>query len=165
MKWSKMITNLISNASSAILDMTPEEIFSHPGLYRMENMQIQEALSVMQALNIKPINLPGTPVRLLVFTIRQLPLIISRLILKKAVGGGRGSKMPSFHIDLHSGRKKSEVDFLNGAVVRTARKLQIDTPINFQLNQILLGLTAGEIPIDTYRRQPEKLLSEITHHL
>jgi ketopantoate reductase len=120
MKWSKMITNLVSNASSAILDMTPAEIFSNPGLYRMENRQIREALSVMQALNIKPINLPGTPVRLLVFAIQQLPLVISRSILAKAVGGGRGGKMPSFHIDLHAGRKKSEVDFLNGAVVRMA---------------------------------------------
>ncbi|HSO27476.1 MAG TPA: 2-dehydropantoate 2-reductase N-terminal domain-containing protein, partial [Anaerolineales bacterium] len=30
MKWSKMLTNLLANASSAILDMTPEEIFAHP---------------------------------------------------------------------------------------------------------------------------------------
>ena len=37
MKWSKMLTNLLANASSAILDMTPAEIFAHQGLYQAGN--------------------------------------------------------------------------------------------------------------------------------
>jgi 2-dehydropantoate 2-reductase len=41
MKWSKMLTNLLANASSAILDMTPSEILSHPGLYRVEVNQLR----------------------------------------------------------------------------------------------------------------------------
>jgi len=165
MKWSKMLTNLIANASSAILDMSAAEIFSHPGLYRLENVQLREALSVMQALQIRPVDLPGTPVRLLVFAISRLPIAISRSLIAKAVGSGRGKKMPSFHIDLYSGRKKSEVDFLNGAVVRAGEKLNISTPVNSWLNYILLGLAKGEIPLTTYRRQPEKLLEEINNHI
>jgi 2-dehydropantoate 2-reductase len=95
----------------------------------MENKQIRDALSVMQPLNITPINLPGTPVRLLVFATQKLPLVISRSILVKASGGGRGEKMLSFHIDLHAGRKKSEVDFLKWAIVRMAKKFRIDSPL------------------------------------
>jgi 2-dehydropantoate 2-reductase len=159
MKWSKMLTNLLANASSAILDMTPGEIFAHSGLFRLEIRQLKEALRVMSAQNIYSVDLPGTPVRALAFAVRSLPLSISKPILKQAVGGGRGGKMPSFHIDLYNGRGKSEVNYLNGAVVRYGEKLGVPTPANRLLNSTLLALTHGDIPLDTYKKQPEKLLA------
>jgi len=161
MKWSKMLTNLISNASSAILDMPPAEIFAHRGLYRLEIGQLRETLQVMAAQGIQVVDLPGTPVRLLAFAVKYLPLAVSRPLLGKAVGGGRGNKMPSFHIDLHSGRGKSEVDFLNGAVVQAGGRHNIPTPINDLLTGKLLGLTRGEIPLEHYRGQPEKLIQDL----
>jgi 2-dehydropantoate 2-reductase len=158
MKWSKMLTNLIANASSAILDMPPSEIFANPDLYRLEIEQLRETLAVMRAKNIQVVDLPGTPVRLLSFAVSYLPLIVSRPFLSKAVGGGRGAKMPSFHIDLHNGRGKSEVDYLNGAVVRAGREAGIPTPVNHLLTQTLLKLTNGEWPLEQFRSQPEQLL-------
>jgi 2-dehydropantoate 2-reductase len=161
MKWSKMLTNLIANATAAILDMPPAEIFAHPGLYRLEIGQLRETLRVMAAQGIQVVDLPGTPVRLLAFAVKSLPLAVSRPLLGKAVAGGRGAKMPSFHIDLHAGRGQSEVDFLNGAVVRAGRDNNIPTPVNELLTETLLALTRGEIPLDAYRRQPEKLISAL----
>ncbi len=158
MKWSKMLTNLLANASSAILEMTPAEIFAHPGLYRLELRQLRETLQVMAAQHIRAINLPGTPVSLLAFGVRFLPAAISRPFLARAVGGGRGGKMPSFYIDLHSGRGMSEVDYLNGAVVRFGKRMGIDTPVNRLLNETLLALTRGDIPLKEFSHQPEKLL-------
>jgi 2-dehydropantoate 2-reductase len=159
MKWSKMLTNLIANATSAILDMTPGEIFAHPGLYRLEIGQLREALRVMAARGIEAVDLPGTPVRLLAFAVRFLPLAVSRPLLARAVGGGRGNKMPSFHIDLYAGRGQSEVDYLNGAVVRVGEEAGIPTPVNRLLTEKLLALTRGEIPLESYRRQPDKLIA------
>jgi len=118
----------------------------------------------MRTLRIKPVDLPGTPVRPLVFAIKRLHLKISRYLLAKAVGSGRGEKMPSFHIDLYSGRKKSEVEYLNGAVLRAGKKSGIPTPINSGLNSILLGLTKGDIPLNTYRKNPDKLLCDIKNY-
>ncbi len=158
MKWSKMLTNLIANATSAILNMTPAEIFAHPGLYRLEMSQLREALDVMQAQGIGVVDLPGTPVRLLAFAVRSLPLALSRPLLARAVGGGRGGKMPSFHIDLYSGSGKSEVDYLNGAVVRAGVATGTPTPVNRFLNQTLLALTRGELPIDEYAGKPDLFL-------
>ena len=40
MKWSKMISNLFSNATSGILDMSPFEVYSREGLFRIERAQI-----------------------------------------------------------------------------------------------------------------------------
>jgi 2-dehydropantoate 2-reductase len=161
MKWSKLLTNLLANASSAILDMTPAQVFAHPGLYRLEIEQLREAQRVMEAQRIPVIDLPGTPVRLLALAARALPPLLSQPFLRKAVAGGRGGKMPSFHIDLHSGRGRSEVEYLNGAVVRAAARSGIATPINQILTELLLALTRGDLPLDTFTHRPERLLQEV----
>ena len=158
MKWSKLLTNLLANASSAILDMPPAEIFAHPGLYMLELRQLREALAVMRAQGIQVVDLPSTPVRLLAFAVRSLSPRLSRPFLQRAVGGGRGGKMPSFYIDLHGGRGQSEVDYLNGAVVRGGQRLGLPTPANRLLNDTLLALTAGKLPLNAFSNQPEKLL-------
>lgn len=158
MKWSKMLTNLLANATSAILDMPPAEIFSHPGLYQLEILQLRETLRVMHQLGIQVVDLPATPVRMLEFSVRWLPLGLSRPLLARAVGGGRGQKMPSFHIDLHSGRGKSEVDFLNGAVARYGEQLDIPTPVNRMLNDTLNALTENRLSLQDFARKPEALI-------
>ena len=160
MKWSKMLTNLIANATSAILDMPPAEIFNHNGLYQLELQQLRETLRVMKAHGIQLIDLPGTPVRLLGFVVHRLPWWISQPIIIKAVGKGRGGKMPSFHIDLYNQRGLSEVDYLNGAVTRFGIKKGLNTYANRFLNTTLMRLTSGDISLDWYRHQPERLLAD-----
>jgi 2-dehydropantoate 2-reductase len=161
MKWSKMLTNLLANATSAILDMTPARIFADPQLYQVEARQLQEALSVMNVQNIPVVDLPAKPVRLLSWIVSALPCSLSRPLLERSVGKGRGAKMPSFHIDLYSGRGKSEVEYLNGAVARYGRKYHGRTPVNAALTEILLGLTNGEIEKEVFAHQPERLLEKI----
>ncbi len=158
MKWSKMLTNLLANPTSAILDMTAAEVFAHPGLYRLEIEQLRECLAVMKAQGIDTVDLPGTPVRALALATR-LPLWLSKPLLSKAAGAGRGAKMPSFHIDLHAGRKQSEVSYLHGAVVRAGEKVGVPTPVNKLLTETLLALTEGKIQLEAYAHQPEKLLA------
>jgi len=161
LKWSKMLTNLLANATSAILDMTPGEIYAHPGMVRLEIEQINEALQVMQKLDLRPVNLPGTPLRILVWGIRWLPTPLLAPFLKKAIGGGRGGKMPSFHIDLYQGRGGSEVGYLNGAVAKHGEAIGIATPVNKRLTAILLALTNDDMSLDTYRHNPDKLLGAV----
>jgi 2-dehydropantoate 2-reductase len=161
MKWSKMLTNLLANATSAILDMGPGEIFEHPRLFQIEVRQIREALQVMSAQKIQVVDLPGTPIRALALAVRNLPAAIARTLLKNAVAGGRGGKMPSFHIDLHSGRGVTEVDYLNGAVVRFGEQAGVPTPVNRLLNETLQALTAGDLDPTKYSRQPEMLIKQI----
>jgi len=159
MKWSKMLTNLLANPTSAILDMTAAQVFADPRLYRLEIEQLKECLAVMRAQKIGVVDLPGTPVRALAFA-TGLPLWLSKPFLSKAAGAGRGAKMPSFHIDLHAGRGKSEVAYLHGAVVRAGEKFGVPTPVNRLLTQTLLDLTAGSLPLEAFAGQPEKLLAE-----
>ena len=160
MKWSKMLTNLLANPTSAILDMTAGEVFADSRLYSLEIEMLKECLAVMEAQGIAVVDLPGTPVRALAYATR-LPLWLSKPLLGRAAGAGRGGKMPSFHIDLHSGRGKSEVEYLHGAVVRAGEKFRVPTPVNRVLTETLLALTNQEIPLEEFAGKPEKLLGKL----
>ena len=157
MKWSKVLANLPGSATAAIVDMSPAEVFAHPGLYDLEMRMSHEALAVMAAQGIHPVDLPKLPVRALALALR-LPPFLARPVLVKVVGGGRGGKMPSFHIDLHAGRRKSEIEWLQGAVVRYGEKFGVPTPVSRLLTETLLALVRGEVPITEFSRQPEKLI-------
>jgi 2-dehydropantoate 2-reductase len=157
MKWSKMLTNLIANPTSAILNMSAAQVFADRRLYALEIGMLRECLAVMQAQKIPVVDLPGTPVRALAFAAR-LPLWASKPLLERAAGAGRGGKMPSFHIDLYSGRGKSEVEYLHGAVVRAGEKFGVPTPISKILTGTLMKLTNKEIPLKEFAGRPEKLL-------
>ncbi len=160
MKWSKMLTNLIANPSSAILNMTAAQVFSNKKLYKLEIEMLSECLAVMAAQKLQVTDLPGVPVKALALA-TKLPLWLSKPFLARAAGSGRGAKMPSFHIDLYSGRGQSEVEYLHGAVVRAGREFNISTPVNEMLTDTLLALTNKEIPLEEYANQPEKLLSKV----
>jgi len=160
MKWSKMLTNLIANPTSAILNMTAAQVFANKKLYKLEIDMLSECLAVMKAQNLEVVDLPGTPVKALAFA-TQLPLWLSKPFLSRAAGSGRGAKMPSFHIDLYSGRGQSEVQYLHGAVVREGKARGIPTPVNELLTHTLLALTNKEIPLEEYANQPEKLLKAL----
>jgi 2-dehydropantoate 2-reductase len=160
MKWSKMLTNLIANPTSAILNMTAADIFANKKLYKLEIDMLKECLAVMKAQNLEVVNLPGTPVKALAFA-TKLPLWISKPFLSRAAGSGRGAKMPSFHIDLYSGRGKSEVEYLHGAIVCEGKKRGIPTPVNELLTNTLVALTNREIPLEEYANQPDKFLAKL----
>jgi len=160
MKWSKMLTNLVANPTSAILDMTAAQVFAHPGLYKLEIDMLRECVAVMTAQAIPVVDLPGTPARALAFATR-MPLWLSKPLVSRAAGSGRGAKMPSFHIDLYSGRGRSEVEFLHGAVVRAGGRFGVPTPVNKMLTETLLSLTRGEVPLGEFAHQPDKLLAKL----
>jgi 2-dehydropantoate 2-reductase len=157
MKWSKMLTNLLSNASSAILNWSPAQVLSNPVSYRIELTQIREALRVMKYYGIRVVNLPGTPVVPLMALLVGLPEAISRMVVGNQLAHARGAKMPSFHIDLYSERKISEVTFLNGAVARFGQKAGLATPVNSGLTRLLEDITAGKVSREEFAGQPEKL--------
>jgi 2-dehydropantoate 2-reductase len=161
MKWSKLLTNLLTNASCAILDLTPAEIFENKDLFRLEMLQLRETLAVMRALDLGVVDLPGTPVRALAFAARRISFSLARPLMARAVGRGRGGKMPSLHIDLHSGGGRSEIGWLNGAVLRHGDALGVPTPVNRALYETLSGLLSGDLEADQYRKNPVELLAEL----
>jgi len=158
MKWSKLLLNLLANASPAILDMPPDEVFADSRLSMLEVTAFREALAVMRGMGLSPVSLPDYPVPLFAWALSTLPLVLLRPLFQRLVAGGRGGKMPSLHIDLSRGKGKSEVEYLNGAVVRAAQQLNIRVPANEALYAALAGIVEGEIPWEDYRGRPDALL-------
>ncbi len=157
MKWSKMLTNLLANATSAILNWTPAQVYSDPLTWRIELQQIREAMAVMDRMHIHLVDLPGTPVKPLMMLLKSLPSDLSRTLIGAPLAKGRGAKMPSFHIDLYSGKTSSEVTYLNGAVSRYASKVGVPSPVNTGLCLLLEQMAAGNIAKEDFADQPEKL--------
>ncbi len=156
MKWSKLMTNIVTNATSAILGWTPAQVFAHPQIAALEIESLREAVRVMRAMGLRPQNLPHVPVGVLGRAI-FLPQALTRPILGRIVASGRGEKKPSFHYDI--GRGRSEVQWLNGAVVAAGRKLGVATPVNAALTDTLLSLVHGEVSPDRYENRPKELLA------
>ena len=69
--------------------------------------------------------------------------------------------MPSFHIDLHAGRGRTEVNWLNGAVVRHGAEVGVEAPVNAVLSETLEALSHGELDIEEFRHNPDALLRRL----
>ena len=158
MKWTKLLMNMIGNATSAILDATPEQVFQDPDLVDLEIEAWREAFSVMSALGIEPVNLESYPFAKLAPWIRRTPKAVLRPILRRQIGGARGGKMPSLHIDLYSDKGKSEVEWLNGAVVQQALHAGIRTPINQLLTETLTCLIHDPMKRKIWKRNNLRLI-------
>ena len=144
MKWTKLLMNMLGNATSAILDATPQQVFADPDLLNIEIDAWREAFAVMRGLGITPIDLDGYPLSRVQRLIRFAPKGLLRVVLRKLIGNARGGKVPSLHIDLHGGKKTSEVDWLNGAVVQGGRTCRIPTPVNQVLTETMHRLSCGD---------------------
>lgn len=136
MKWSKLTGNLVANATGALVDLDPGEIYRHPGLFTVESRQLRETFAVMHGLGLRAVALPGADGRWLARLI-ALPAPIARPILARVVGGARGGKPPSLREHARSGSGMSEVDWLNGAVVRAGSTCAVATPINSALVELM----------------------------
>lgn len=161
LKWSKALANIIGNASAAILDRRPDRLYYERLTYDLELEMLREALAVMRRLRIPVVSLPGVAARYLEFGVDHLPRLLLRPLLLREVRRGRGSKMPSFHIDLSAGKTRSEVVYYNLAIARAGRHAGVPTPVNETLAAVLLRLVQREQPWDDYRNNPQRLVDEM----
>jgi 2-dehydropantoate 2-reductase len=163
MKWSKLLANLVGNASSALLDLPPAAVYAEAGLFELERRQLNEALGVIQALGLKPVNLPGANVRGLVLALR-LPAIVGRPILRRVVAAGRGGKDPSLRLGLAAEAARTEMHWLNGAVAREAAGLGLEAPVNAALADLLERASRDGDLRTQLKANPTRLMDAVSAH-
>jgi 2-dehydropantoate 2-reductase len=165
MKWSKLLLNIVSNASSAILDLTPAQVYADPRLFCLEMRMLREALAVARAAGIRMVNLPGVPAAWLAGLTRALPDWALRPVLRRTIARGRGDKMPSFYYDVPRAgavsRSRCEVAWLNGAVAARGRQLGIATPVNAALTEVLTDLVTGRDDPAAWAGQVDRLVGVV----
>ena len=165
MKWSKLLANLIANATGAVLDMDAGAIYRDPRMYDLEHGQLLETLAVMAGLGLRPVAIPGAPIPWLARGIR-LPAGLGRPIMWRIVGGARAGKSPSLRIHIAStpadapAAEQTEVAWMNGAVARAGERIGVRTPINARLAGLVEEVATDPARRAWFRGSPERLLAE-----
>jgi 2-dehydropantoate 2-reductase len=120
--WSKLIINCAVNPLCALTGLLPGQLQNTAETRHLQELIVSEIFAVCQKKNI--ILPESDPIG---------------EVWRKSRGGGN---KPSMVQHLERGRK-TEIDALNGAVVRIARVLGIHTPVNEAVTGLIKGLTAG----------------------
>ncbi len=161
MKWSKALLNILGNGTPAVLNWDIGRVYRERRLVELEREIFREALRTMRALGLKPVDVPGYPVRLLAAAMEWLPLAALRPLLVRVMGQGRGGKAPSLLLDLQRGRRESEAETLYGAIARAAAAAGVAAPANAVLCELLLGLAGGSTDREAWADRPERLLAAV----
>ena len=140
LRWSKLLLNIVGNATSAILDKTVAEIYADPLWSKVELGMIRECVRVIDAQHIALVNLPGAPAAWLARAVRSLPNALLRGVLAQVFAKARGQKRPSLYYDVASHVGRSEVGWLNGAIADAGQTLGVPAPINRRLTDVLTTL-------------------------
>lgn len=166
MKWSKLLANLIANATGAILDMDAVDIYRDRRLFEIERRQSLETLAVMERLGFGPVSLPGARIPWLVRCLR-LPPALGRPILTRIVGGARAGKAPSLRLQVSAAppdaacAEPTEVAWMNGAVARFGAEHGVPTPVNARLAALVDEVATDPSRRAWLRHRPERLLAEM----
>jgi hypothetical protein len=90
-----------------------------------------------------------------------MPSPLARSMLGPRIAGARGEKPPSLLIDLRGAKHRTEIDVLNGAVVRAARGAGVPVPINAALARLVADISHMPQTWAKYRERPDALVAEI----
>jgi len=130
MKWSKMLLNIVGNATSALFDMDVAQVYADRRLFDLEMRMVRECLAVMRAQRIAVVDLPGYSARAFARAVRVLPNALARLVLARRVARGRGGKRPSFYYDVANRTGRTEAGALNGRIAEAGERCGVATPVN-----------------------------------
>ena len=124
--WGKLLINL-NNAVNALSGETLLEQLGKRDYRRVVAASIVEALDLLKAAGIEPAQIGPLPPRLLPHAIAAPDFIFKNLLLRVQKIDARARS--SMADDLAAGRE-TEIDYLNGEVVKLARALGREAPVN-----------------------------------
>lgn len=131
LKWSKLLLNVAFNALNAVTGLATDRIMADKRYGRLAARALKEAFAVMRAEGIRPVDLPGYPVKTLEKICRLPVPLVARAL---AFGTRKATRaVSSMQQDLRRGRGLTEIDELNGVIVRLAENHGLDAAANREL--------------------------------
>jgi 2-dehydropantoate 2-reductase len=141
--WGKLLINL-NNAVNALSGRTLIEELKQRDYRRVFAASISEGLGLLRGAKIEVKSAGGVRPRLLPLVIGSPDWLFNRVFLKKwKIDAKARSSMAD---DLAAGRK-TEVDYLNGELVRLAERLRRDAPVNRAIVELIRKAEAGAKPL------------------
>jgi 2-dehydropantoate 2-reductase len=140
--WTKLLIVCGATGLGGVAGLRVGKLLSYPVARRLFYGMATEGSLLSERLNIKLLKLPGgiNPEKFGNHR-RGLPLPIRWLILKQA--GGKFKHLKSgIQVDLERGNK-TEVDYINGAIVREGERVGFDTPVNSLVVRMVKEIEEG----------------------
>jgi 2-dehydropantoate 2-reductase len=128
-KWTKLLTNALGNSIDAMMGMSLSECMQHASLQRIGVRIMREGLAVAQAAGVRLESLPGLSLFALK-TILRAPLPIASAALGRAAAEGRSADSITSALQSLRRGKPTEIDYLNGEIVRVGQEVGVPTPCN-----------------------------------
>jgi 2-dehydropantoate 2-reductase len=139
--WGKLLINL-NNAVSALSGRTLIDELRERDYRRVFASSMREGLLLLDKAGIKPAKVGAVGPKLLPWVIASPDWLFRTLFIKAwKIDAKARSSMAD---DLVAGRR-TEVDFINGELVRLAEQLGLDAPVNRKL-VLLIGKAEGGAP-------------------
>ena len=137
--WGKLLFNL-NNAINALSGTTILAELKQRDYRRVMAAAIVETLELLDAAGIEPAKIGQVPPRLLPHAIAAPDFLFRHLFLRvqKIDPRARGSMLDDF-----DAKRPTEIDYLNGEVVRLARQLGRDAPVNRAIVELVQQREAG----------------------
>jgi 2-dehydropantoate 2-reductase len=129
--WGKLLVNL-NNALNALSDLPLIEQLGDRSWRLVISRQLREGLAVLRAAGIRPAPVEGVPPRLIAFALR-LPDAMFRLAARGMLAVDKTARSSMWE-DLRVGRP-TEIDYLQGEIVRLAEEHGVDAPLNRRVLQ------------------------------
>ncbi|MDB5765398.1 MAG: panE2 [Collimonas fungivorans] len=138
-QWGKLLLNL-NNAVNALSGLALKSELSQRAYRRCLALLIDEALSVLRAAGIRPARIARVRPQLLPLLLR-LPDAVFRRVAAAMLKIDPEARSSMWQ-DLQAGRL-TEVDYLNGAIVRLAESLARDAPANRRIAALIHAAEQG----------------------
>jgi 2-dehydropantoate 2-reductase len=137
--WGKLLINL-NNAVNALSGETLLDQLGRRDYRRVVAASVVEALDLLKAAGIEPAQIGPLPPKLLPHAIAAPDFIFKNLLLRvQKIDAQARSSMAD---DLAAGRE-TEIDYLNGEVVRLAHSLGRQAPVNSAIVSLIKQREAG----------------------
>ncbi|MDX6279642.1 MAG: 2-dehydropantoate 2-reductase [Kribbellaceae bacterium] len=138
-QWAKLLLNL-NNPVNALSDLPLRDELAQRAYRRCLAAAQTETLSLLKAAGITPAQVTGIPPRRLPGLL-SLPDFIFKRLASKMLAIDPHARTSMWE-DLQAGRR-TEIDYLNGEVVRLAESLDRPAPINSKLIELIRQAESG----------------------
>jgi 2-dehydropantoate 2-reductase len=156
-KWSKLLLNVMGNATGAVTGLSPRQYAESPKLMRLELVLLREAMAVGKAMGLNWVDLPDFAVPLFCNLIEKLPLRVMAPVVGRKMRNARGDKLPSLFEDLKHPDAPSEIEHMNGAVVSEGARIGVPTPHQALLMEAFWRCRRESAFWERLRNKPERL--------